>query len=455
MVTLAGLASATLVTTEVHADSAYASTGSSVLKFDSMRSLDTTIDTGFLGAGFASVRALIKIDPVKDGGPLYSVDMPKGAVVEASWAGDKKIVLKTANGSQTDGTVTVRHTLTPSLEVRLGVLGLNVEYAFSANDLLNQLPGASFDYDSKGRQTFAPWGFAAVDTKLNAPSLAGSTLFEQPLEGLVDRNTLEGTLGVRATTRPTFQYRTTRVTLSGAKSPITTLAGEAVIDAVDGDFIETTAQVEGEMSVSGSMEIQPFLTLTKVFQTGLTSDVPFDVVSKPYATPNASVTYPSTVVHIPLPNVHAPTKGLDLGDVTAGGSSKVSSVFVENSGEMAATMTFASSDPQFKVPAGSVTVPPKGKYELKISFAPNSDTAARADIKVISNDPDSPEQTFQIGANGALVEKSDGPAPVAAESGCGCKTAGTTTSKGTASTAFLFALGLAFVGAARRRRPTS
>ena len=66
-------------------------------------------------------------------------------------------------------------------------------------------------------------------------------------------------------------------------------------------------------------------------------------------------------------------------------------------------MTFKSSDAQFTVPGDTITVAPKSKYDLQIKFAPTNAGSAMADITVTSNDPDSPAQTFKIGANGADV----------------------------------------------------
>jgi hypothetical protein len=209
------------------------STGTAALSFDMAQGLDTTIDTGFLGPSVAQVRAVVKIDPVKDGGPLYSIKMPKGAVVEASWAGDKKIVLKAANGSSSDGTIIVRHTLTPSLELKVSAFGLTAQFGFDGDKLINKIPGAKFAYDSKATQSFAPWGFTKVDTKLSAPDLANSVLFSETFANLseivtgsaLDPNKWDGNIGVRAATKPTFSYKTTKVMLTGADSPITTLHG--------------------------------------------------------------------------------------------------------------------------------------------------------------------------------------------------------------------------------------
>lgn len=466
---MAAATGVTFVASQANADTAGAnggpnsSTGTAALSFDMAQGLDTSIDTGFIGPSVAQVRAVVKIDPVKDGGPLYSIKMPKGAVLEASWAGDKKIVLKAANGSQTDGTIVVRHTLTPSLELKVSAFGLTAQFAFDADKLVNKLPGATFAYDSKATQSFAPWGFTQVDTKLTAPNLADSVLFSETFGNLaeivtgdtLDPNNWDGNIGVRAATKPTFSYKTTKVMLTGAQAPITTVAGESVVDATDGDFMDVMAQVEGEMDVAGTMDIQPFVSMTKVFGYSFSTTIGINAYSKAYTVAPQKVSYQASVVHIPLPNVHAPTAGVDLGAVKAGGSA-TKTVTIENSGEMAAVMTFKSSDPQFTVPADSITVAPKSKYDMQIKFAPANAGSAMADISVNSNDPDSPVQTFKIGANGADVgdpgSKDDAlPATApSADSGCGCKTAGTTTSTGGWAGIGLLALGITV--AARRRK---
>ena len=460
----------TFAASQAHADTAGAvggtnsSTGSAALKFDMAQGLDTPIDTGYLGPAAVQVRAVVRIDPVKDGGPLYSIDMPKGAVVEATWAGDKKITLKAANGSQTDGTIKVRHTLTPSLQVKVSAFGLTANFAFDAAKLVNKLPGARFAYDSKATQQFAPWGFTKADAKLSSPDLANSVLFSESFSNLaqivtgdaLDPAQWAGEVGIRAVTKPVFSYMTKKVMLSGSDTAITTGAGESVIDATDGDFMEVMAQVEGEMNISGTMDIQPFVSTSMVFGHSLSISTGINAVSKPYVVAPSKVAFQASVVHIPLPNVHAPKEGVDLGDVKAGGSGS-KTVTIENTGEMAATMSFKSSDPAFQVPGGSITVAPKSKYDLQIKFSSQSAGAAQSDITVLSNDADSPEQMFKIGANGADVGGSSegskdglpGSAP-SADSGCGCKTAGTTTSTGGWAGIGLLGLGLAV--AARRRR---
>jgi MYXO-CTERM domain-containing protein len=435
---------------------ANSSTGTAALKYDYTKGLDTNIDTGWKGPKVAQIRAVMKLDPVKNGGPLYTIDMPKGAIVEASWGTDKQIVLRASNGEQTDGTVKVRHSITPSLDLKIEGFGLSATFGFDANKLVNKLPGARFAYDSQATQAFAPWGFTAVDTKLNAPDVKNSTLFSLPLEKweLLAEKEVEGTIGIRATTKPTFSYKTTKVMLSGTDGVIDGAGGEVTMPATDGDYMEVMATVQGEMNVAGSMDIQPFLALTKVLGSNVSLDFGVPVFKQDYKVPTAAVEFQAAVVHIPLPNVHVPREGVDIGAVKAGGSA-TKSITIENSGEKDAVMSFSSSDGAFAVPSGSVTVPAKGTYDLAVKF--NSATAgpALAEITVASNDPDSPEQMFKIGANGADVGGPDGedgdlPTGADAASGCGCKTAG-----GTSTLPSWAGLGLAGLGAVvfvRRRR---
>lgn len=434
---------------------ATSSIGSAALRYEHGKGLDTSIQTGPLGPDLAKMNVGIKLDPVKAGGPLFVVDMPKGANVEASWGTDKKIVLKAQTGSSTDGLVTVRHTLTPSVDLTVKAFGLSASFSYDANKLVNKIPGASFNYDSKAQTQFAPWGFTNVDTKLSAPNLDQAKLFEMDMESLpefVSQNFL-GRFGVRAVTKPTFTYRTTKISISGADGQLSNGSSELSIPASDGDYLEVMAAVEGTMAVSGGVGVQPFVHLDQAFGQALPIDVGYDVYTKDFTTPATPVNFQTVLVHIPMPNVRVPSKGVDLGDVKVGGSA-TKKITIENTGEKEATMTFESSNKAFKVPGGSFTVPSKGKYELEVKFSADAADATSADISVKSNDADSPVQTFKIGANGADVsspeegeESSTG--AIANEDGCGCKAAGHSSTPGWAGFGLL---GLGAIVAIRRKK---
>ncbi len=453
----------TLAAAEAHAATGTGvntSVGNVSLKYEHTKGMNTSIQTGFLGPSFAKINVGMKIDPVANNGPLFVIDMPRGAQVLASWGNDKRIVLSAQNGNPIDGLVKVRHTLTPSVDFKFSGFGLNATFSYNANDLLNKIPGAKFNFDSQATQQFAPWGFAPVETKLNAPDVQNAVLFSMNMNVLPDMisNNVTGTFGVRATTKPTFTYKTTKIALSGVADAITAAGAEVSVDAVDGDYMDVMTAVEGEMNVKGALAIQPFVHIDTVLQEyNLNTDFGISVLNFDYTVPNEKVNFQTVLVHIPLPNVKVPSRNIDLGDVSSG-DEKSKTVSIENTGEKEAVMTFKSSDSQFSVPGDTITVPPKSKYDLKVKFSPSSEGAASSDITVSSSDPDSPEQTFKIGANGADLgpnaeqEEEDLPTG-AADSGCGCKTAGSSSS----SVPSWAGLGLAGLGAVvlfRRRRTT-
>jgi MYXO-CTERM domain-containing protein len=439
------------------------STGTAELKYEHTEALDTTIDTGFkevtLFGQTVGVRGLVAIEPVKDGGPLYTIDMPKGALVEASWGNDKKFVFRTATGARADGVMKVRHSLAPTVQFRIKLSeqfgGATTTMTFDASSLVTKLPGSRFAYDSAAQQEFAPWGFQGVETVLSAPNLDAARLlalnFSQLPEAVA--NKVKGDFSINATTKPTFSYRTTKVYLNGA-GELSDAGDEITMDAQDGDYLDLMANAEGEVTASGELQLRPRVKVTEALGYNI-PDIDVEIpkgVDTPYTITANTVVFQSVLVHIPLPNVKAPTKGVDLGAVKAG-SSATSTITIENTGEMAATMRFDSSDAQFTVPEGSVTVPPKGSYDLVVQANLETSGPALSEIRVLSNDPDSPEQMFKIGANGADVGADDELLPGAGpgvDSGCGCKTAGST------STLPSWAgMGLAGLGAlvfARRRK---
>ncbi len=426
---------------------ANASTGTAKFHYDFTKGLDSSIDTGWIGPSAVQFKAVIALDPVKNGGPLFSIDMPKGAVVTASWAGDKKIVLKPTNGAATDGTVTVRHTLTPDIQIKLSAFGLNATFSFDALTLLDKINGGAFAYDSQAKQAFAPWAFPGVNTALNAPNLDDANLFDpigfDNFPSIVSNN-IDGEFSLKAITKPTFTYKTTKVTLQGADQAVTALGGQGVISTTGdfGDFQEIATTVEGTMTVAGELDLEPYVNITRVLSfSGINLGIGYPVVKKAYCiggmeadgktpctVPAQKVTFQSAMVHIPLPNVKVPTDGVDFGAVKPGGNA-TKTVTIQNTGEKAAVLNFKSSDSGFTVPSGPITVAPKDHYDLQVAYA-GGQGAASADIEVDSNDPDSPTQTFKAGANGANVGGGDKPGDAnvpdgaKSDSGCGCVTAG-------------------------------
>jgi MYXO-CTERM domain-containing protein len=422
------------------------SSGAAQLRYAETKSFPTNIDTGYLGGSWAQIRVGLDIAPVTPGSPLYTIDMPRGALIEANWGNDRRILLKASPGNITDGLLSVRHTVAPTVSLTIPKVSLQVSY--NASSLVDKIPGSNWDYDARAQQSFAPWGFQPIDLRLTAVNAGttGRTLFSIDTGKLFEfaGKDVTGTFGVNATAQPTFSYKTTKITIAGADGAITSNTGELSLNAIDGDYMEVMTTVEGEMAVAGTIGVAPFFQFN-IEGTNVSFEIP--LAQKDFVTPSSLVQFPPTIVHIPMPNVHVPSRGVDIGYVKGGGSAS-KTVRIDNSGEKDAVMSFKSSDNQFSVPTETVTVAAKSSYDVVVRFRPESDNAAAANITVHSNDADAPDQTFRVGGNGADV--GDGGDNPNAQDGCGCKTAGAPSSLPAAAGFGLF--GLASLVLARRRR---
>jgi MYXO-CTERM domain-containing protein len=423
--------------------------------------LPTVIDSGVMEKGSVKIRARFTIDPVQ-GEPLFAIDMPRGAVVEASWTASEKgtIALHPITESGAEGSVKVHYTLIPNIEATL--FGVTIKR--DASDLIDKIPGSAFHYDEQGTASVTPWGFAGASATPPAPALDDSTLFSLPFTDLgLGTGVAEGILGIQASARPTFKYTTKSIQFDSAS--LTSPDGTAKIAVGDADAIDVSAKVLGEVALDGDMDIRPVVkadSIGGIPTFGLTK-FSFSAVKKSLAGSAPSpVQFDNARIHIPLPNVKVPSSAVGVGSAKAG-EALDKSVTIQNTGELGGVMRITSSDPQFVVPSGDVRIDPKGSYDLAIRFQPASDGPASATITVKSNDPDSPEQTFQVGANGASVgddaeetddaptSKGRGPASDASASD-GCAVAAAGAGGGTSSAVAGFALALGALLAGRRRR---
>jgi MYXO-CTERM domain-containing protein len=439
-------------------DDLHKSIGTGSFHYESKDRIFTDIDTGDMGSGKISFRMRFAIDPVGQN-PSLVLDMSKGALVEATWPEKGFLTLKPITAPQSEGSIKVRYTLTPSLEAN--IYGFTLSY--SAAQLAERI-GGSFNYDVTGQQKLVPWGFTPAQLVMPAPALDQSRIFQIGMEELgVPTDVAEGVVSFHATTKPTFTYKTKEVRLDSGT--VSTADGSTKIPVEDADFMDVTAFVAGELAMTGSLDVKPYVTVDTV--AGLPTfglvKFGFSVASKQYgsSTGPKQIGWNAAQIHIPLPNVKVPTKAVDLG--TAQEGEEISkTVTIDSTGELGAVLSFSSSDPAFVVPQGEVKVGSKDKYELKIAYKGGAG-AAQADITVKSNDPDSPEQVFHVGANGAIKDaennagpdgegKGRGPTDGLNEpesSGCTCTTAG---SPATSRYGALGVLGLALAAITRRRR---
>ena len=464
---------ATLGATRAHADTASGiagcdaasltcSVGTAPLKAAVKNQFPTQIDSGLMDKGLIKIRTRFTIDPV-DGDPLLAIDMPKGALVEASWSEKGFVVVKPVADKATMGSMKVHYTLTPSLEASIYGIGVN----YDASQLINKIPGARFNYDATAATSILPWGFQAAALKVPAPALDQSTIFSIPFSDLgVDSGIVAGTLSIQAAANPTFTYVTKSVRLDSGT--VTTADGSAKLVIGDEDFLDLNASVDGELSLGGTLDVRPIIKVDSVdgYPTFGLVKYGFNAVSKPIGGgAPMPVSFGTTQIHIPLPNLKVPTATVAMGTIKAGQQAE-QIVTIDSTGELGGKATFESSDPQFTVPAGEARVGAKSKLPLKIVFKATSDGSASATITVRSNDPDSPEQTFRVAANGASLDPKGEDGTTGPRSGgvssldpvpsdnAGCSTAAVGFASTSSSTAGLAGLlvGLGLVLGARRRR---
>lgn len=399
---------------------------------------------------------------------LYDVDMRKGAIVDVTWPDKDAFTLKLAGGARTDGNFVIQHTLAPNAGIYVGkILGINIDQEFNwdASTLITKAPGAHWDYLGLGTSQFLPWALDGATVDVKGPDLANSQLFSTKLEDLpgISANVMTGTLGMSATTSPTFTYKTTKVQFAGVAAPITPGSPSAKIKAQNADAIDLYANVEGELTFKGTMEVLPVLIIHSIYTlTGLNIQIPISVgVKTDYDSGGAPyiVTFPGTKIHVPLPNLFVPLDDVDFGTIKTGSQAE-KMVSVNNTGELGAILSIESSDPAFVIAAPQTQMTPKSAHDVAVRFQPTKDGAATATITVRSNDPDSPVQTFTVKGNAAPAAAAPPPgtntgteppaaaAQPAANSGCGCRvTSPTMSSEG--ATGFVGLAALAFV---RRRR---
>jgi hypothetical protein len=427
--------------------------------YESKDRLFTDIDTGSHGEKGVSVRARFSIDPVGDQ-PTMVLDMTTGPQIVASWSEPGSLTLRPITAPQSNGTLKIHYTLTPSLEASFFGLGIS----YDASQLISRIPGGSFHYDVTGSAKIVPWGFAPTSLTMPAPALDDSQIYAIGLDQLgVPPDITEGTLAVNATTKPTFVYKTSEVRVDAGR--VSTADGSAKIPVVDADAMDVTAVVTGDLTFTGSLDVRPTVHLDSIdgFPTFGLIKIGFTVASKSYeGTAPKGIGWNATQFHIPLPNIKVPDRPVDMGSAASGQGTE-QTVTIASTGELGGKLTFTSSDPQFTVPSGTIDVASKSQYDLKIAFKSAGGGAASADITVKSNDPVAPVQSFHVAANGAPLDPKDpnstsgktgepnGPGEPQNQETSGCNASGGATDNGGVSAIGLMGLAIVLSGVGRRR----
>jgi MYXO-CTERM domain-containing protein len=447
------------------------SSGEAALKTTSRSKLVTPIDTGWLPScgnpdpnkdhcsdNPMQVRANIRFDaPTDPNQSLYEIDMQHGALVDVTWPDQDALTVRLSGAERADGKMSIAYTLVPNASVYLGIdlgpVSLKEQYDYDATTLVNLIPGAHFNYFSSASTPFTPWGFDGALLVVKGPDLSNSRLFAIPLDKLPGiKDVATGTLGVSATTSPTFTYKTTKVSIIGLSDSLGIATASAKLGYHNTDSVDMLADVEGELTYKGSMEVLPVLDATFTKLGGLHLVLPISVGAKTnYDSGPTPVNFGRVNIHVPLPNLGVPQDGLDFGTIQTG-SQADKSVALNNTGELGVLYTVESTDPQFSVDMGQTRMDPKSTHDLVVHYKPARVGSATATITVKSNDPDAPTQTFTVKGTSADLAPPGSTEPPGGKtnnnSGCACHV----TSLDTSSGAGAGVLGLGVLAFVRRRR---
>ena len=339
-------------------------------------------------------RAQIAFDPTKTGGPLYTIDMKKGTMVDARWPDTDMIDLTLPPGGQTDGAFKVAHTMTPEIALYIDTAVYTGEIKMDASSLINYLPGAQFAYYAMNSTKFKPWAFDPVTLNVKGTDLNANILFAITFAQIADilganglDDYVEGQFSFNATSDTDFIYQTTQVQITGATGAINFADGMTRVPSMDGDYLEFLGNTVGIMRYESTIEFLPVISISSIGGVGVGLNFPISVgLELDFGSGSFPVNFPNELVHIPLPNVFVPSTPVSFGTIETGAKSDDKIVTIENTGELGAILEFSSSDSQFKF-AGATAAelgPDGDEFELKIRFQPTKSGKQQATITVTS-----------------------------------------------------------------------
>ena len=424
------------------------------------------------------MRAQIVFDKIKGGGPVCTVDMKKGGMLDARWPGTEFIDLSLPPGTGNDGTFRVAHSLTPEISLYLDTAVFTGEISIDASSFIKYLPGGQFNYAAQNSTKFKPWAFEPVSLNVKGTDLANSRLFAITFQEIADivsapglDDYLSGSFSFNATTDSIFKYQTTMIEIQGATEHILEADGIAQVVSLDGNYLEVVAKAKGMLRYEGTIEYRPVINVDKIGPVSVNLSFPISVGLKhSYGSGSIPIEFGSELVHIPLPNVFVPTTPINFGTVETGDTSEARNVIITNDGELGAELLFSSSNKQFKpTTVGTVMGPDGETFKLGITFRPTKPGKQEAVITVKSNDPDSPIQQIKVtgmGHGDPLDEPDDvddGPdggrkniGELSGDDGCACRTSALGTTTAGTSAWLLGIFGIFALGLRRRTaQPTS
>jgi hypothetical protein len=323
------------------------------------------------------------------------------------------------------------------------------------------------DLRAMASQRFDPWGWDEVRVHGMTPRqhIADVRL----TDAIVRIPGISGGFSFDALGEVTAGWRATRLDFGLFADPITRERSRVLALFMTGPFVEYLPVLEGTLAHTVTAHVYPGLYVQLL---GRRWTLPLGDLPIPLGPFPAAVRTEPSRAHLRLPDLATDAALLDFGEVPVG-QSRARVFYLRNTGELSGRLLGAEAPAPFFAEASPAELAPASQRAVSVHFRPTREGPQRAELVLVTNDPDTPRLRVDLRAfalpgtlsdAGALGDGSteagpgadggDGGAPSSAAlaaGGCGCH------AQPTAGAGFVWALSLvvgASRGGPRRPRPS-
>lgn len=324
-----------------------------------------------------------------------------------------------------------------------------------------------FDFQVDQSTEFDPWAFDGVTVSGETEELTLAQVSAASFIG-IDIPGLDGGFELNTFVELDATYRTHEIKIARWQDGQLVAGGSITAeDDTTSDVYAGEKAVNVSVAPSGEVTYEGYLHLIPAFYIetiGPDFSIPIADIPIPFSFVDKNWDFDPVDVRIPLPDIQlakdvagtgggefpdAPDAPIDLGDIFIGESASVP-VMLTNEGEAQLVGLVDVAGAGFSVDLGDLDLAPSTGATYVVTFSPSEAGEVVATLSFATNDPDEPLRTVEIHANGIgdgeEEEETPGGSTPLPEDGCDCSTTSSSANHGWAA---LLALGLL---ASRRRR---
>jgi hypothetical protein len=287
-------------------------------------------------------------------------------------------------------------------------------------------------------------------------------VYETALAGLTGiPGWLSGAFVVDAEAQLSALYRTTRIDIGEAPSPIEVEGGVASVlpdlgATAFGAAKNVVIQPAGEIDYGGAVRLTPSIYIEVA---GRRFDLPLTSVEVPLVQLNRAAAFDTATVHVPLPDIAVDSDAIDFGGVPVG-SSSMQSFELRNEGEAELEVRPRPAGPALAFSSAPFVVAPHSSMRFDVTFTPMDSGDASGMLFFETNDPDESLVGIRLSVRGNVPAGDGGAGDGSIGDGglaprhradCSCRAAGAGTSRLGYPFGCALVLGVTMLGLRRRR----